>query len=68
MPDWAQGRWLSIGIDHINTNTFYINQSQIIMKINDNRIVKYDLKFLRTLQNQQHEKSIQIRAKSFEEW
>ncbi|CAF4240271.1 unnamed protein product, partial [Rotaria sp. Silwood2] len=70
MPDWTQGIWLSIGTDRINTNTFYINQSQLIIKINDDRIIKHDLQFLRIIQNQQqqqHEKSIHIRAKSLEQ-
>ncbi|CAM4802434.1 unnamed protein product [Rotaria magnacalcarata] len=37
--------------------TFSINQSQLIMKMNNDQIIKYDLKFLRIIQNQrQHEK------------
>ncbi|CAF1241164.1 unnamed protein product [Rotaria sp. Silwood1] len=68
MPDWTQGIWLSIRTDRINTNTFLINQSQLIMKMNDDQIIKYDLKFQRIIQNQQqHEKSIYIRAKSLEQ-
>ncbi|CAF1021880.1 unnamed protein product [Rotaria sordida] len=70
MPDWTQGIWSSIGIDRIDANTFYINQSQLIMKMHDDQIIKYDLKFLRIIQyqqQQQHEKSIHIRAKSLEQ-
>jgi len=58
MPDWTQGTWLSI-----DTNTFYINKTDIIMKINDN------LKSLRIVQSkQQREYSIHLRAKSLEQW
>ncbi|CAF4496982.1 unnamed protein product [Rotaria socialis] len=52
----------------MNMQTFSINQSQLIMKMNSDQIIKYDLKFLRIIQNQrQHEKSIRIRAKSIED-
>jgi hypothetical protein len=58
MPDWTQGTWLSI-----DTNTFYINETEIVMKINGN------LKSLQIVQSkQQHEYSIRLRAKSLEQW
>ena len=68
-PNWTQGTWLSIGVNGKNTNTFHINQSQLIMKMSDNPVLKHDLKFLHVIQNQRnHSKSIRIRAKSLEEW
>jgi hypothetical protein len=59
IPEWIQGTWLSIG----TTDTFHINKTQFIMKINNN------FKSLRILQSkQQYENSIYIRAKSLEQW
>jgi hypothetical protein len=58
MPDWTYGIWLSI-----DANRFYINETEIVMKINDN------LKTLQIVQSkQQHEYSIRLRAKSLEQW
>lgn len=69
MPHWTQGIWLSIGMDRLNTQTFYINQSQLVMKINNDQLVKYNLKFLRILNNQRlNVKTIHILAKPLQQW
>ncbi len=69
MPDWTQGTWLSIGTSDSNSNTFHINETQLLMKMNDERLIKYDLRFLRIIQSKrEHENSIRIRAKSLEQW
>lgn len=63
IPNWIQGIWLSIGNDRLYTNTFHINKSHIIMKINDS------FKSLKILQSkQQHKNIIRLRAKSLGQW
>ena len=69
MPNWTQGKWLSIGKDHINRNIFHINQSQLIITMNNDKIIQYKFRFLRTIEHQRKsEKILRIRAKSFEQW
>ncbi|CAF1311844.1 unnamed protein product [Adineta steineri] len=63
MPNWTQGVWLSTG-----TNRVYINQTQLIMKTNNDPIIKYNLTFLRIIHSKRkHENTIRIRAKSLEQ-
>ena len=70
LPKWTQGTWLSIATNGMNTNTFYINKTQLIMKMNGKGIIKHDLEFIRVMQNkqQEHDASVHLRAKSLEQW
>ena len=66
LPNWMQGRWLTSGM---NTNSVYINNTQLIMKMNDEQTILYDLKFVRTMSSKrQHENIIRLKAKSLEQW
>ena len=66
IPNWTQGTWLSIGI---YDKTFYINKTQLIIKLNNNRLIQQDLKFLRIIKTKrQYDNTIRIRAKSLEQW
>ena len=69
LPEWTQGEWLMIGTNTINMNIIYINNTQLIIKINDDRSTIHDLKFIRILFHRQRHKSIiLIKAKSLEHW
>lgn len=69
LPEWIQGRWLTIGTSGINPNTVYINNTQLMMKINNEQTIELDLKFTRVMPNKrQHENIIRIKAKSLEQW
>ncbi len=53
----------------INPNTISINNSQLIMKINDEQTVVNDLKFTRLMSSKrQHANIIRLKAKSLEQW
>ncbi|CAF3361702.1 unnamed protein product [Rotaria sp. Silwood1] len=68
LPEWTQGKWSTMGTSNMNMNTVYINNTQLIMKINDDQTIIHDLKLTRVISNsRQHEKTIRIKAKSFEQ-
>jgi hypothetical protein len=69
LPDWTSGRWLTVGTSGINRNIVYINNTQLIIKTNDDQIITHDLKFTRVIHNKrQQENTIRIKAKSLEQW
>lgn len=69
LPDWIHGQWLSIGTSGINTNTIYINNSQLMIKMSDDQTILHDLKFTRIVPSKrQHERFLRIKAKSLEQW
>lgn len=58
-----------MGTRGINTNTVDINNTQLMMKINDDQTLLYDLKFTRIMSNKrQQDNIIRIKAKSLEQW
>ncbi len=69
LPDWIHGRWFTIGTSGINTNTIFINNTQLMMKMNDDLTMLHDLKFTRIMSGKrQQENIIRIKAKSLEQW
>ncbi|CAF0992855.1 unnamed protein product [Rotaria sordida] len=68
LPEWTKGKWSTMGTSSMNMNTVYINNTQLIMKTNDDQTTIHDLKLIRVISNgRQHEKTIRIKAKSFEQ-
>ena len=69
LPDWIHGRWFTMGTSGINTNTVDINNTQLMMKINDEQALVYDLRFTRIMSTKrQQDNIIRIKAKSLEQW
>ncbi|UJR09900.1 hypothetical protein I4U23_014122 [Adineta vaga] len=68
IPHWAQGMWLSVGTNSVNSNRFYINHTQLLMTVDDDRMIKYDLQFVKVLSNRRkYGINIRIRAKSLDQ-
>jgi hypothetical protein len=69
LPDWIQGRWLTIGTNGINTNTMVINNTQLMMKLNDDQMMLQDLKFVRIMTGKRPQEHVfRVKAKSLEQW
>lgn len=65
LPDWLHGRWLTSGI---NTNVIYLNNTQLIMKINDEQTILYDIKLTRLMSSRRHQENIvRVKGKSLEQ-
>ncbi|CAF1467595.1 unnamed protein product [Rotaria magnacalcarata] len=68
LPHWTQGKWLTIGTSSMNMNSVYINNTQLIIKINGDQTILHDLKLTRVIvKSRPHENNIRIKAKSFEQ-
>ena len=69
LPTWVHGRWLTVGTNGLHANTVYINDSQLLVKTNNDQTVVHDLKFTRLMTSKRaNEQIIRIKAKSMEQW
>lgn len=69
LPKWAYGKWLTIGTTSLDINTVYINNTQLIIRVNKDETILHDLKLTRIIsQNRQNENTIRLKARSFEQW
>ncbi|CAF1572013.1 unnamed protein product, partial [Adineta ricciae] len=68
LPTWVHGRWLTVGTYGLHANTVYINNSQLLVKKNNDQTVVHDLKFTRLMTSKRpNEQIIRIKAKSMEQ-
>ncbi|CAF1586394.1 unnamed protein product, partial [Adineta ricciae] len=68
LPTWVHGRWLTVGTNGLHANVVYINNSQLLVKKNNDQTVVHDLKFTRLMTSKRpNEQIIRIKAKSMEQ-
>ena len=69
LPEWTQGKWLSIGTTTTDTRTVYINETQLIIKMNGDQAIVHDLRFTRLMSSKRPTAhTFRLKAKSLDQW
>jgi len=68
LPEWIQGKWLTIGTNAMNSQTVEINTTQLIIKNNVDQTIVHDLKLTKMISNRRtNDHVIRLKGKSLEQ-